>query len=434
MIKSYANVTLTSLSGDLEVTVFLPEGIGSNEDPSDFFYRSTRFEHGSMIGGIRRTTAGGRAHKLYGAEMWRTPHDPLWPESGLGLASEFGIGDDGSFCFFRCGWHEVDDVTNGLLGYPEAKPGEPFLKIGVGKLIKGSCAACDSTDDYKFNSPYEFASKPHWDFSQPSVDTIVLEHQETLAKDGYKLRKQISLEANVLRVQSTLTNLGSTSFSTAWYSHHFFSCDRKPIGPGYSVDMGLQPQDNFGPYEDQSWAIPLTNYATVQTSGETVFVEMVREIEHGVRIKAEFNPDLNTKGTFTISACETSIVEDIAEFVDEPYDPISMYAFNLYMERTTISPEPQLFIRLAPGQSKTWTQRLAITDDLKLGPTIPDQSYPQQLSLTAAELAPSLFIDPRKHLVAATFFVAFFCLSLLFMTRRSDVRRQEYTQLPDSMF
>jgi hypothetical protein len=56
------------------------------------------------------------------------------------------------------------------------------------------------------------------------------------------------------------------------------------------------------------------------------------------------------------------------------------------------------------------------------------------LSLTVAELSLAQFIDPRQHLVAATFFVAFFCLSLLFMTRRSNFRRLEYTELPDSIF
>ena len=478
MAVSYANVTLTSLDGDLQVTVFLPEGLDPDEDPSNFFYRSTRFDHGSMIGAIRRkshdsnrkleresspkshkirhlasrtavdmkgTTDNKIAsnihgqqhlHRLYGADMWRVPHDPLWPESGIGLASEFGIGDDGSFCNFRCGWHGVDNVTNGVLGYQSAKPGDPFLKIGVGKLIKGSCQTCDSTDDYKFNSPYVFATKPQWTFSQPSVNTIIMEHQETLNEYGYKLQKKISLERNVLLVESTLTNLGSHPFSTAWYSHHFFSCDGKPIGPGYSIDLGLKPTDDISDlYEEPatlSWSTPLQNYAKVQSTGETVLIEMEREIERGVRIKTEFIQDLSTKGTFTIRACGTSIVEDIAEFVDEPYDPISMYAFNLYLERTTISPEPQLFIHLESGQSKTWTQRLAISDNFDLEHVesiIPDQSY---LTAMVALALPSHSFNNAKHLVGGFFLVFTLCLAVLVMKRRSNSRRQAYTQLLDT--
>ena len=442
---SYANVTLSSLNNDLQVTVYLPGGIDSDTNPADFFYRSTRFEHGSMIGAIRRTThdsngnaiASKRTHSLYGSELWRVPHDPLWPEAGIGLASEFGIGDDGSFCDFRCGWHGVDNVTNGVLGYRSAKPGDPFLKIGVGKLIKGSCQQCDSTDDYKFNSPYVFASQPKWNSSMPFINTVVLEHQESLNQYGYKLRKDISLVDNVLLVKSTLTNLGSDAFSTAWYSHHFFSCDSRPIGPGYSVDLGLRPTDDISDlYEEPDtpfWSTPLQNYATVQSTGDTVLIEMEREVERGIRIKAYFNQDLSTKGTFTLRACGTSIVEDIAEFVEQPYDPINMYGFNLYLEKTTISPEPQLFIHLEPGQSKTWTQRLAISDSFEVGPVETIISSPSFLKSMTALILLSQTTSHVRHLISGVFLFTILCLSVFVVKRRSNARRQSYTQLPHTI-
>ena len=41
-----------------------------------------------------------------------------------------------------------------------------------------------------------------------------------------------------------------------------------------------------------------------------------------------------------------------------------MYDFNLYIERGTFSPEPQLLIKdLQPGQSVQWTLKLVIRDD-----------------------------------------------------------------------
>lgn len=373
--NAFPNVTLTS--GELAVTVYLPRSLATNDD-EQVFYESSRFEHGSMIGSITRRkkstkTSGAEKHELYGTDLWRTPHNPFWPESGVGLASEFGVGDDGDFCTYRCGWYGVNNVTNGVLGYPQARTGEPFLKIGVGALIKGSCQACDITDGYKFNSPYRFASIPLWSMYQPSVGHLILEHEAHLGKYGYRLKKDIKLEEDTLLVTTTLTNLGVEAFSTVWYSHHFFSCDSKPIGPGYQVEMDLKDNgegngDVHDMYDEPgvmaSWSRALRKYARVKAheEAETVTVDMNRDVEPGTRIKAEFKKDERTSGAFAINACGTYMEEDIPELQNRPNDPVNMYGFNLYIERGTLSPEPQLLLHLQSSHSKTWTQRLVFSD------------------------------------------------------------------------
>jgi hypothetical protein len=378
LADGYKNVTLTSLHGDLAVTVFLPGG-PSDDEKSKPFYSSTRFEYGSMIGSIRRTRLSRydrrghseeidlppASHEFYGPNLWRLPHDPYWPESGIGLASEFGVGDNGDFCTYRCGWHQVGDVTNGVLGYQGARIGESFLKIGVGELIKGSCQSCDSTGDYMFNSPYEFAKEPKWHITQPADNTVIMEHEARLSKFGYKLKKEVLLVDNQLRVKSTLTNLGADAFKTAWYSHHFFSCDGNPIGPGYSADLYLHEENIDHMYDEPglaTWSLPLHEYARVKPIDNRINIELRREVEDGIRIKAEFQRDQGTKGAFALHGCGTTIVEDITEFTEFPYDPINMYAFNVYIERGTLSPEPQLLISLKPNESKSWTQRLMFHD------------------------------------------------------------------------
>lgn len=364
---AYPNVTLTS--GELAVSVYLPKSLAnlaSSAVPGDqVFYESTRFEHGSMIGSIRRKGKSGASHhELYGANLWRAPHDPHSPEGGVGLASEFGVGDDGDFCQYRCGWNGVNDVTNGVLGYQQARNGESFLKIGVGELIKGSCASCDITEGYKFNSPYQFASEPLWSMNQPSVDKLVLEHEAHLKKYGYRIQKDISLEDDTLYVTTTLTNLGTEPFSTAWYSHHFFSCDGRSIGPGYELTMDLK-ENPRSMYEEPGlggWSTQLRDYAEVTAEeDDTITVDMVRAIPPGTRIKAEFLKDKRTTGAFALKGCGTYIEEDMPEVLGTPNDPVPMYGFNLYMEAGTLSPEPQLLIQLAPSHSKTWTQRLVFS-------------------------------------------------------------------------
>ena len=149
---SYHNITLSSPT--ISARVFVPMS-GSNGDNKEQYYSGSRFEHGSMIGDITYKEGD---RQVYGRSLWRTPHDPMDPESGVGLASEFGCGDNGSMCAGK------GDITNGVLGYDTARPGEPFLKIGVGQLIKGSCWECsgDIGESYKFNSPYKFHKSPSW--------------------------------------------------------------------------------------------------------------------------------------------------------------------------------------------------------------------------------------------------------------------------------
>jgi hypothetical protein len=372
----YSNVTLKANDGDLSVVIYLPRDLNPGEPT---YYQSSRFDWGSMIGSISRTTKNPNTgvketHSLYGTHQWRLPHDPYWAESGVGLASEFGVGTDGALCNFLCGWNQKNEVTNGVLGYQEAKTGESFLKIGVGELIKGSCSTCDSAEDYKFNSPYRFARPPVWTFESDDDNNngIILSHTAVLddRQLGYKLEKHITLNDDQLLVKTVLSNLGSKAFSTAWYSHHFFSCDSLPVQRGYSLDFDLA--STKGEYKEPttwSWSTPLEEYAALYVHNNTnyyddasVRVDMQRGVESTVRIKAEFEKDEQSKGEFTVSACNTKIRETIPE-VGDGSSGISMYAYNLYIESGTFSPEPQILLSLNPGETTSWTQQLDFEDN-----------------------------------------------------------------------
>ena len=392
----------------------------------------------------RKAREGAETHVLYGNDMWKVEppagHDPTWPESGVGLASEFGYGDDGAHCVPTpskpCGWitgsskldyvRNGDDerarpltkIANGVLGYEEAKAGEPFLKIGVGKLVKGSCAACNFTDEsvggYKFNSPYAFSEEPVWTVIKDRPYHLVLEHEATLGGDdegqgshhhhhcgpkyGYRLKKSMRVEGRVLSVTSTLANLGQDRFATPWYSHHFFTCDGIGIGPAgaYGLDLEIRPYTDSATgkirYDDSPWATPIAEYAEIREvkhveeredswfdffspswwrkkeTRKTMQITMTKEVEDGVRIKAEFlNDKGRSKGSFVMHGCGVSVAESIPELQDKlrpsgeaQKSDMSMYAYNLYIEKGTLSPEPLYLIELDGGASISWTQRLEI--------------------------------------------------------------------------
>jgi len=379
---SYANVTLSS--GSLSAVVYLPDGIKPDEPT---YYKSSRFDWSSNIGTIttRRQGGGGgggngkQQHVLYGSDMWRQPHDPESTEAGVGLASEFGVGDDGSFCNFQCGWHKDNEVTNGVLGYDQAAVGDSFLKIGVGALIKGSCPDCDPTSIYKFNSEYEFARPPVWrltenDDNKGSSDgssersSIRLWNEEVLHEYGYRIVKDVTLTDDQLLITTTLTNIGRVPMATAWYSHNLFTCDSKPVGPGYSVDLDLPNGGDFFEPGFMSWSSPIEDFATISheydSGGENshVNVNLERPVEDFVKLKAEFARDDDSHGGFTLHGCQTNIHESFPD-VGKQSGPSSLYAYNLYIEQGTLSPEVQLFLHLNPGETKSWRQQLDFTFD-----------------------------------------------------------------------
>lgn len=443
VVSFYANVTLKS--EDLKITVYLPAGVSWETDNT--FYRSSRFEHGSMIGSIRRKTQREvivmgpngvyekrleeKTTELYGTELWRTPHNPYWPESGVGLASEFGVGDDGENCDLRCGWDGVDDVTNGVLGYKEAAMGQSFLKIGVGELIKGSCPACDLSEVYRFNSPYQFARPPVWTMTQNGDNLVVLQHEQKLNRFGYRLEKTISLQDNVLSVTSTLTNLGANAFRTAWYSHHFFDCNSKLIGPDYSVNLDLKeatPQ-LFEEPGLSGWTVPLRDFAKVRQHDGSINVQIQRSVGDGTRIKAEFLKDPASTGGFTLKGCGVSLREDIPQVnsVDNN-GAISMYGFNLYIEKSTFSPEPQILIHLQGGATTSWTQRIVFEDAVSTLEETPLETF--GLKSLGISLVPSQKTNVMNHVGGMVLVVAAAC-ALSMIVERWKSRRSEYTRIED---
>jgi len=359
--QSYPNITLQSPL--MSATVFIPLGYGDSTD--DHYYVGSRFDHGSMIGDV---VYGDR--EVYGRGLWRTPHDPSWPESGVGLASEFGCGDNGASCVGK------GDITNGVLGYDTAKAGEPFLKIGVGALVKGSCPECvgDENGVYRFNSPYKFYRPPSWKvLPSPGPNEVNIVSEETLGDVGYRIQKTTRLDGNIMTVRSVLTNLGKKQFTTPWYSHHFFTGDDDPVGPGYNLELGLSqyalktPTPQFKQPGLGSWSENINDYANVTMANDmSISIKVKKVIPEGVRLKAEFLDETTvtpSDGSFTLHAPNgISVVEKIPELQTQIRNPF-MYAYNVYVERGTISPEPTLLLYLQPGETTFWTQRLKFSSD-----------------------------------------------------------------------
>src|SRR5262245_42057211 len=145
----------------LKVKVYLP-------DAEKGYYRGTRFDWAGVCGEVE--FAG---HKIF--LPWKDKHDPTNHDDILGPAEEFGM--------------------EAPLGYDEAKPGETFLKIGVGELEK------PKEEKYSFAKKYKIVKPAVWKETQRYLENppeffenLVWESQASLPTGyGYTYRKGIQL-------------------------------------------------------------------------------------------------------------------------------------------------------------------------------------------------------------------------------------------------
>ncbi|HYZ87091.1 MAG TPA: hypothetical protein VE621_21930, partial [Bryobacteraceae bacterium] len=96
----YPEATITN--GVVTAKLYLP-------DAEKGYYRGTRFD---WSGQVYSLTTGG--HEYFG--QWFERYDPKLHDAIMGPVEEYGV--------------------DGGLGYQDAKPGETFLRIGVGALRK----------------------------------------------------------------------------------------------------------------------------------------------------------------------------------------------------------------------------------------------------------------------------------------------------------
>jgi hypothetical protein len=118
------------------------------------------------------------------------------------------------------------------LNYDEAKPGETFVKIGVGTLKKMD------GQPYHFSSVYDLLDTGKWTV-RTGPDFVEYRHELSDPKSGfgYIYTKTIRLTPGrqQMTIDHTLKNTGTKPIATNNYNHGFFMLDAQPTGPDVSV-------------------------------------------------------------------------------------------------------------------------------------------------------------------------------------------------------
>ena len=201
------------------------------------YYRGTRFDWSGVVRDLRS-----RGHRY--VSEWQPRHDSLRHDGLTGPADEFT-----------------------QIGYEQARPGQEFLKIGVGTLRRFSDQPYDRFRLYEIAEP---------GIREVTAERDRVEFRHRLLSDeyGYDYRKTLRLtDAPGLRIEYTLKNLGPAPLTGHVYNHNFFTPDRMATGPDTSIHFPFRPE---GTWREAYDSVALTPdgiaFSRPLNPGESVFM------------------------------------------------------------------------------------------------------------------------------------------------------------------
>jgi hypothetical protein len=308
---------ITWLRNDrLAAMIYLP-------DAEHGHYRGPRFDWSGMIGQVVVNDQRFFGPYLPGKD------DPVSNDcNAVGPADEFGM--------------------TSPLGYDEAKPGETFIKIGVGHLTKSGDGG-----EYNFYGNYSIARPAAWSV-RALPDGIAFSQQLSDPRGwGYRYEKTLTLTpgAPELIITHRLTNTGTRAIDTDQYCHNFTRFGDELVGPGCYIEL---------PFDA---ATSNTQHAKAAAEFASRRFTMLRTLKPLEGVKGEFISITAQPLPYsaTISNGRQAILIDCAR------TPSALKYFGC---TASLCVEPFIPIRLAPGEETAWSVRYRFVTHLDGGPTL----------------------------------------------------------------
>jgi len=280
-------------NGQVRATLYLP-------DAEKGYYRATRFDWAGQIANL-----DWKSHSYFG--VWFDRYDPKLHDSITGPVESFSA-----------------------LGYDEAKPGETFIRIGVGVLKK---ADDRPLSDFR---TYEIVDSGKW-AAKPSADAVEFTHD---LSGVYLYRKTIRLEKDrpVMVIEHSLRNTGSNSIDTNVFNHNFYMLDGKPTGPDVVVKFP------FEVHSDRDWK------GLAETRGREIVY--LKELTKGPSVFGEMKGFGNAASDFDIRVENRQSGAGVRQVGDQPISRLVYWSI-----RTTACPEAYNHLHIEPGKEMTWNIR-----------------------------------------------------------------------------
>jgi hypothetical protein len=236
---------------------------------------------------------------------------------------------------------EIHDVIMGPVeefmspDYADVKPGESFLKPGVGILMK------PDDEPYDFHRFYPMLNRGKWK-TKCSSDSIQYIHELNDTKWSYHYTKDISLvkDKAELVIEHSFRNMGKNEIETGVYDHNFFMFDNQPVGPGYTVTFPFNIKgDGIGIGELAELRGNKIEYLRFLKAGEEVFCHDMEGFGPGTE-DYDIRIENDKAGTGVRITCRQPFLK-----------------LNFWCCPTTICPEPYITIKAAPGEEFKWKIR-----------------------------------------------------------------------------
>src|SRR5436190_1462039 len=284
-------------TSSIRATVQLP-------DRNEGYYRGTRCD---WAGSILSLKWGG--HEYFG--QWFEKYDPKIHDAITGPVEEFLTDDAG-------------------LGYAEAKPGELFVRIGVGAVRKPDEPA------YRRFETYEVVDHGKWS-TKTSPDRLEFTHELQDANGyGYVYRKTVRVSGDTLVLEHHLENTGRKTIATSVYDHNFFTLDGQTTGPDAAV--------TFTAFDPQA-ARPLNGLA--ETRGRDI--RFLKTFESKETVFTEVTGFGATPRDYDFRIENRKTGAGVHVTGDQPLAKLLFWS-----AWKTVCPEPYIDLRIEPGKSFDW--------------------------------------------------------------------------------
>ncbi|AFN73360.1 hypothetical protein MROS_0116 [Melioribacter roseus P3M-2] len=260
-------------------------------------YSGARFDY---TGKIRRVIYNG-------IEFGTTESEKYDLKKGCGFFNEFGI--------------------DSPLGYDEIKPGEEFIKPGVGYLIKESDKPYDFFFEYKFR-PFDF------DYC---IEQGKIIYRYLCNSSGYvfEAEKEIALTGNQFDIKYKIENKGDKVIRTNEYVHNFISVNSEKISGTYRLIFPFEiiKEEIHKVIDKENNLIFGGNFLSWKNEPQTeYFLENIN-----CNCKAEWRIINRTYGC---------MISEMGNFAASK--------INLWGKRHVVSPELYKKIELNPGEKDEW--------------------------------------------------------------------------------
>lgn len=298
-------------NGSLRVQVYLP-------DAANGFYRGTRFDWSGMVNSVQFGD-----HRFYGP--WFARVDPA--------VRDYAYKDADIVASTASAAVGPAEEFQTPLGFDKAKPGETFVKIGVGRLEKSE------DPQYAFSKPFKLVDTGKWDVKRsPTAVEITQQLDDTVSGYAYTYTKTVRVASDKpqLIIEHRLKNTGTQAIRSLVYDHNFTVFDGAPTG---DISMSV-------PYEIKTTRAPDPKFA--QIAGKEF--SYTKTLENQERLAAGLQGFGSGAADYDFRIENHKTGTGIRIQGDRPLQNASVWSI-----RSVVAVEPFIQLAADPGQEFSWT-------------------------------------------------------------------------------